>query len=301
MPKKNTKAEDTPEKTFSLISNEKLLAIYSTMLKCRLLQQRATALFQHGKLASDLHVSEGLEATATAVVVDLQQPDLLCLAPNDLLPALAKGMSLETIFRALAPSSLHLDGPIQIEAEHKNILLASAKADIQNLVLNRASAASSAKNGAVAAVVIGVGSFAQWKQTIHAAGAKKLPVIFVHVTNLAEAPSSSSSAKPEALVHGVPSIAVDARDAVAVYRVAYEAIVRARQLRGATLLECFIDSQPPRPDDAGNATVDPITIDPVATMETYLKSKKIEPDGGHAEAIAAFNRDLDLATRFLDE
>src|SRR4051812_10859906 len=122
MPKNQTEVEDGSAKTFSLISNEKLLAIYAAMLKCRLLEQRATALFQHGRLDTDLHVSAGLEATAAAGVVDLQQADTLCLAPNDWVPAFVKGMSLETVFRALAPSSLNLDGPTQIEAEHKNIL-----------------------------------------------------------------------------------------------------------------------------------------------------------------------------------
>src|SRR4051812_42146962 len=108
MPKNQTQTEEVSAKTFSLISNEKLLAIYAAMLKCRLLEQRATALFQHGTLDTDLHVSAGLEATAAAGVVDLQQGDTLCLAPNDWIPAFVKGLSLDTLFRALAPSTLHL-------------------------------------------------------------------------------------------------------------------------------------------------------------------------------------------------
>ena len=51
---------------FSLISNEKLLAIYIAMVKCRMLEQRATMLFQQGQLASDLHGSSGHEACAAA-------------------------------------------------------------------------------------------------------------------------------------------------------------------------------------------------------------------------------------------
>ena len=53
-----------PKETFSLISHEKLLAIYTAMLKCRMVEQRAAMLFQQGKLASDLHASFGREATA---------------------------------------------------------------------------------------------------------------------------------------------------------------------------------------------------------------------------------------------
>jgi acetoin:2,6-dichlorophenolindophenol oxidoreductase subunit alpha len=304
MAKKNqTQAKSKAGETFSLISNEKLLAIYAAMLKCRLLEQRATALFQHGKLRSDLHVSAGLEATATAAVIDLEPADTLCLAPDDWFPAFVKGLSLEALFRALAPSSLHVDGPIQIEAERKNIFHAPSDSDQQQVLLESARAASVEKKAAVIAAFIphGPNSLAEWQNTIQAAGSKKLPVIFVHYSDPAEAPSSSRSTKPEALLHGVPSIAVDARDPVAVYRVAYEAIVRARQRRGATLLECAIDGQPASPKGGKSTLADSTTVDPVATMETYLKSKKIEFEARNPEIIAAFNRDLDLATRFLNE
>lgn len=303
MPKKNqTPAKPKAEETFSLISNEKLLAIYAAMLKCRLLEQRATTLFQHGKLRSDLHPSEGLEATASAAVVDLEPADTLCLAPDDWLPAFVKGLSLETLFRALAPSSLHVDGPIQIEAERKNIFHALSDADLQQVLLNRATAASTEKKAAVAVAFIpySPNSLAEWQKTIQTTGSKKLPVIFIHYSEPAKAPSSRSH-NPEALLHGVPSIGVDARDPVAVYRVAYEAIVRARQLRGATLLECVIDRQPSPPGDDNIPVADSITADPVAAMETYLKSKKIEPGTHSPETIAAFNHDLDSATRFLDK
>lgn len=303
MPKKNqTPAETKVEETFSLIPKEKLLTIYAAMLKCRLLEQRATTLFQHGKLRSDLHASAGLEATATAAVIDLEPADTLCLAPDDWLPAFVKGLSLETLFRVLAPSSMHVDGPIQIEAERKNIFHALSDVDLQQVLLDRANAASAEKEGAVAAAFMphGPNSLSEWQETIHAAGSKRLPVIFVHYSDPAEAPSSRSHS-PEALLHGVPSITVDARDPVAVYRVAYEAIVRARQLRGATLLECVIDRQPASPADGKIPAEDSITPDPVAAIETYLKSKKIQPEAHNPEIIAAFNRDLDLATRFLDK
>lgn len=299
MPKTPTAVEDTVEKPFSLIPDERLLAIYASMLRCHLLGLRATALFQHGKLDSDLHASSGLEATASAACIDLQQGDSLCLAPNDWLPAFVKGMSLEALFRALAPSSLLLGGSAPIEGESKNIILPSTKGDPLKILLDRASQALAAKNGAVAAVFISSGpdSLNKSRKAIEAAGAKRLPIIFVHYSGSEDAADSSSTQKPEALLHGVPSIAVDARDPVAVYRVAYEAIIRARQLRGATLLECLIDAPGPSKTTDG----DPVEHDSVAAMESYLKSKNIKPVIDKQDIIATFNRDLDLATRFLDK
>jgi len=303
MPKTRTPVEVAAEKPFSLIPDERLLAIYAAMLKCRLLGLRATELFQHGKLDGDLHVSSGLEATASAACIDLQQGDTLCIAPGDWLPAFVKGMSVETLFRALAPSSLHQESSVQIEAENKNILLPSAKGESQKIFLARASESLTAKSGAVAVAFIpsGTDSIAQWQKAIQTAGTRRLPIIFVRYSNSGDSIHSRSAQKPEALLHGVPTIAVDARDPVAVCRVAYEAIVRARQLRGATLLECLIETAAPPSKEADQSDDGPIATDPVEAMEGYLKSKRITPVIDKQDIIAAFNRDLDLATRFLDK
>jgi TPP-dependent pyruvate/acetoin dehydrogenase alpha subunit len=295
MAKTQSKPENGETKTFSLISNEKLLAIYTAMLKCRLIESRATALFQHGKLDSDLHPSAGLEATAAAVAIDLQQEDTISIVPGDWLPAFVKGLSPETLFRVLAPAASQLRQAATIETVHKNILFPSIETDLPELVRERATSASAAKNGAVIAAFIAPGkqSLAHWRKTLLAAGSKKLPIIFAHyIHESQEHANSSRSRKSEALLDGLPSIAVDAHDPVAVYRVAYEATVRARQLRGATLLQCIIQD--------GSAMASPAITDPVAAMETYLKSKGINPEAHHRQIVAAFNHDLDLATRFLD-
>jgi hypothetical protein len=41
--------------------------------------------------------------------------------------------------------------------------------------------------------------------------------------------------------------------------------------------------------------------DPVSSMENYLKRKGIEPEQHRQQIVAAFIRDLELATRFLDQ
>jgi TPP-dependent pyruvate/acetoin dehydrogenase alpha subunit len=88
-----------------------------------------------------------------------------------------------------------------------------------------------------------------------------------------------------------------------VYRVAYEAIIRARQSRGATLLECFAHpdtSIPARENVTDSSGELPPPTDPVSSMGNYLKRKGIEPEQHNREIVAAFNRDLELAIRFLD-
>jgi TPP-dependent pyruvate/acetoin dehydrogenase alpha subunit len=309
--KSEPKAKPAPPKeTFSLVSHEKLLAIYAAMLKCRMVQQRAAMLFQQGKLASDLHASLGREATSAAIAIDLQPGDSLGLAAGDWLPALVKGMTLEGLFRALAPAQPNCDAaPAASELEYKNILPAGDKAQAPVSIRDRALAAQAATQNSVVAVVLPSNeqSLKPWHDVMAAAASQRLPIVFVHYADAAEQPgiakAGRKSKNPSALFHGVPAITVDALDAVAAYRVAYEAIMRARQGRGATLLECATQVQSSilgNAKDGKPSSNPPRLTDSISTMEAYLKSKGIEPAPHNQQTVAAFNHELDLATRFLD-
>lgn len=309
--KSEPKANPAPaEETFSLVSNEKLLAIYTAMVKCRVLEQRATLLFQQGKLDSDLHASSGREAASAAIAVDLLPNDTLSIARGEWLPAFVKGVTLDNLFRALAPTAAQLSGQQALAAGDlalKNILTGD-EAHVPETVLERAVAAQTAKDGAIVAAILPstAKSLKPWHAVMTAAAAQKLPIVFARYLG-ADSEVTEPTAKgknPQALFHGVPAIAVDAFDAVAVYRVAYEAIIRARQGRGATLLECVAHHavpQPAKPEAAGDSAIQMNSADPVSTMEIYLESKGIEPKGHNREVVASFNRDLELATRFLEQ
>lgn len=308
-PERKAKAT-APKKTFSLVSNEKLLAIYAAMVKCRMVQQRAAMLFQQGKLASDLHASSGREATSAAIAIDLLPGDTLSLSGGDWLPAFVKGMTLESLFRALAPSRAELDSTAAPSAsmELKNILPASDKGQRPAPIRERALAAQAEKQSSIVAVILPSDekSLKPWHDVLAAAASQKLPIVFAHYADAAEqsgaAQPGRKSKNPDAFFHGVPAITVDALDAVAVYRVAYEAIVRARQGRGATLLECTAHPEVSIPGSAkeGETSSDLQPLrDPVSAMEAYLKSKGIEPALHNQQIVAAFNVELDLATRFL--
>jgi TPP-dependent pyruvate/acetoin dehydrogenase alpha subunit len=310
--KSERKAKPSASKpTFSLISDEKLLAIYAAMVRCRMVQQRATMLFQEGKLSSDLHASSGREAVAAAVVIDLQPSDSLSLGEGDWLPAMVKGVAMENLFRALAPAPAQSNGftpHSTAEIEHK-VFFSGDQARRPALVRDLALAAQAAKHGALVAAILPSSEnlLKPWHEVIADAASQKLPVVFVHYADSAKQRSTSETKyrgkNPSAFFHGVPAITVDAFDAVAVYRVAFEAIARARQGRGASLLDCVTL---PRDIDPGNANeveapVSPLSaVDPPSIMEGYLKSKGINSAQHNRSFIASCSAELDLATRFLN-
>ena len=309
--KPERKAKPAPAKeTFSLISQEKLLAIYSAMVKCRMVQQRAEILFQQGKLASDLHASSGREATAAGIAIDLQGGDSLSLSAGDWLPAMVKGMALESLFRVLASATPGGFGtPFVSVLEQNNILPAGENVQRPAAICERALAAQAAKQSSIVAAILPSDKQALklWHDVLKDAASQNLPIVFVHYADAAEQTSTvqhtGKSKNPDAFFHGVPSITVDALDAVAVYRVAYEGFVRARQGRGATLLECATHGGI-IPIPGSTSKLEPaagglLQADPVTTMEVYLKSKGIDPAQHNRQIVAAFNVELDLATRFL--
>lgn len=300
-----------PEETFSLVSNEKLLAIYTAMVKCRMLEQRATLLFQQGKLDSDLHASSGREAASAAIAIDLQPNDTLSIAPGEWLPAFVKGVTLDNLFRALAPTAAQQSGQLALAPANlgmKNVLTGD-EAHLPETVRERAIAAHTAKVGAIVVAILPSteNALKPWHSVMKAAASQRLPIVFAHydeaASQVSEHSAKGKSKNPEALFHGLPAIAVDASDAVAVYRVAYEAIIRARQGRGATLLQCVWHhsaSQPAAADIGSDSVIHPVSTDQVSSMETYLENKRIESKEHRREVVTAFNRDLELATRFLD-
>jgi pyruvate dehydrogenase E1 component alpha subunit len=306
------KAVDPPSKEgFPLISDEKLIAIYAAMAKCRMIERRAESLFQHGKLASDFHLSAGREASAAAVVIDLRTEDALCLSPGDRMPAFAKGASVENTFRSLAASEEERKrGRIALEAKEYgrlNILPPDQTPEQIRSMREFAQTAKEEKKGNIVVAFFTANSetLALWEEALTFTGANRLPVIFVHH---AEGQEKREFGAADGMVNGIPAIVVDGGDAVALYRVASEAISRARQGRGPTFVECsmppaatVLDADCIYKPETGNSEAEQLMVDPIVSMEAFLKQKCLWNEETHRQLVTDFGRELDLATRFLND
>jgi len=280
---------------FSLISNAKLIEIYSAMLKCRMIEERAGLLCKQGRLPANLKASIGQEASAAAFVIDLLPGDTLCPTANDISPAFVKGLSLEEMFRAIVEGSLG--------SRDRKILPPSPSITVRlKSVSQEARTIKTANQGAVM-----VAFFANeiefddaWRETVSEAGNERLPIIFVCYAN------AGHHTAEEAMIFGVPAIVVDGSDAVALYRVASEAMNRARQGRGPTLVECITLLSDDPEVNASNKnciytnTEQSLALDPIATMEKYLSFKGLFDKQLCRQITSDFASELDLATRFLN-
>jgi 2-oxoisovalerate dehydrogenase E1 component len=102
------------------------------------------------------------------------------------------------------------------------------------------------KNGTVAAAFFGDGAVnnGAFHEGLNMASIWKLPVLFICENNqyATEVPFSYSSGNPSigsrGAAYGIPGITIDGNDVLEIYRVAEEAIARARSGGGPTLIEC---------------------------------------------------------------
>ena len=265
---------------FSLISNEKLLEIYSTMLKCRMLEERLNAVSKQSKNAKQrVHASVHIAAIAGAAI-DLEKGDKLAPSPGALTPCFAKGMPLDAIFGSLNGGSGSFGS--------RNLIRPTLSAEKQiERALEAAVRCKTKRNKKVVAVFSSdlSGAADELEETMRRAGKKKLPILFVCETKREDDDRISRAKK-----FGFPGVAVEDDDAVAVYRVATEALAHARRGNGPTLILCK-----PWPFTERGKGHRRHTMNPISKMEAYLASKGLFNRKFKSQVVAEFGRELDAA------
>ncbi len=272
------RAEPAGENSFSLISNKKLLALYAAMLKCRILEGRIRRLSAEKQGAA----FRGREAVAAGILADLRLDDTICAPRGDLAPRFLKGVSLNALFPALASTRPGGRDALSASNALANVLPSlESFADRIEIAMRAARLGSQGKRKKISVLFLSSNEIAEdvWKQSLQSAAAAHLPILFVchggaQTTNLAQ----------QALRCGLPGIAVDEEDVVAIYRVASEAIAHARRGNGPTLIECRRWKLEGTRSRGGNA---------VRAMETYLMGKDLFSRKFKIEVISQFGRELD--------
>jgi hypothetical protein len=211
---------------FSLISNETLKALYDDLRKCARVVKNGA-----------------YDALPAGVLMDLSDGDAVVSASTD--------------------------ATVRLKRAGKPVAAIGAGFDA---AVGTALLAKAHKSGKVG-VVFGEAGAEAFQAALATAKEYTLPLIFVsraedvdeHAEKRAlRKPAKKSKAKKKALAEGyLPRIYVDANDVVAVYRVAHEAIDRARRGRGAT----WIEGIPFKTEGKRSGP------DAVAGMEEYLRGK----------------------------
>jgi len=294
-----------------LISREKLVQLYSAMVKSRLIAERTTELAQRGKLPQDWEIGAGSEATLAGVTADLRPEDTLSAPGNRLLWPLVDGISLESIFGSIAAP---LNGNGRSAAGHNGNVSAGRNGSTSHVprwngidfseAVQAAKAHKAAKDDRIALVFCKDQSTSDVSvKQLEFVSRHNLPLVLLHYFSSPDrresfpSPRENRNSSVEALAFGVPRIAVDARDVLAVYRVASESISRARQRRGPTLIEC-VDHGSTAVSGAADRNQS-AAADPVRAMASYLGKKRILTAALKQQIESQFCREIDAATKHL--
>ncbi|HXB61443.1 MAG TPA: thiamine pyrophosphate-dependent enzyme [Acidobacteriaceae bacterium] len=253
-----------------LIPNARLQQIYANMLRAQMLEAKLVP------------ASERMpEAVASALLIDLRAEDALASTASS--HRFLKGVPLKQLF-----AKKKLRASLSQQTDHgfpaHNVLPVIADSAVAlNAAMGVALACQRSSCGdrnsdivlaftADAAACVRAARFAE---------EHRLPILFVFPQKGTKAALSLATRR-----YGIPGMPVDRDDALAVYRVAQEAIARARSGGGPTLIECMRYIATPRRGQSA-----------LATLERSLKRKGLFTASWKRALVADFRRQLAQAVK----
>jgi acetoin:2,6-dichlorophenolindophenol oxidoreductase subunit alpha len=242
-----------------LISNQRLQHLYVTLLRTRLLRQR-------NRLKDSSASLVVREAIVTGTVTQCEEGDAVMPVAGDRLAALAYGHNLRSVLTGRPLPGILLSSPA-VEARFA-------------IATGYALAREGTKHVTLAFSGSGLTSLDALRSSLAYAAHRKLGIVFV-IESAADAELSSARNTEPLGIYGIP---VDGNDVVAIYRVAQEAVHRARRGVGPTLIDCkpwLLDGD----------------TDPIRRLEQALERRSIPTSKLKERTIVAFRKELTAASK----
>ena len=238
----------TPEQS---PSPEVLLDMYHLMWRIRLFEEQAEFQSSQGKVLGALHTCIGQEAVAVGVCTHLNSEDYIASNHRGHGHSLSKGADMK---RMMAELYGRITGVCKGKGGSMHIAdfavgMLGANGIVGGgfgLATGAGLAAQMRAKGQVAVCFFGDGAANRgpFHENINMGAVWRLPVVYVCENNqfaqwtAQEEVTLVTDISSMASAYGIPGLQVDGMDVLAVYEAAGEAIGRARQGEGPTLLEC---------------------------------------------------------------
>ena len=236
------------------LSQDRLLEAYRTMRLIREFEERLHTEFATGEIPGFVHLYAGEEAVATGVISHLTDEDYVASTHRGHGHSIAKGCDPRAMMFEIYGKDEGIcrgkGGSMHIADLSKGMLGANGiVGGGPPLVCGVGLSAKTRGTDQVAVSFTGDGGSNQGTtmESMNLAAVWDLPVIFVIENNgYAEATSTNFSTKgldiaKRADGFGIPGVVVDGHDFFAVHEAAGEAIKRAREGNGPTLIECKVN------------------------------------------------------------
>lgn len=233
------------------ISNENITEMYKQMLRIRKFETVAMNLFAEGKIPGFVHLYIGEEAVATGTCANLRDDDYITSTHRGHGHILAKGGDLKFMMAELFGCETGYckgkGGSMHIADATKGILGANGIVGAgHNIATGAALSAQYRGTDQVCVCFFGDGSTNQgtFHEALNLSSIWKLPIVFVCENNLygismcQTRHQAITDVADRAVAYNMPGVTVDGNDVFAVYEAVNEAVKRAREGQGPTLVEC---------------------------------------------------------------
>lgn len=223
---------------------------YRRMVEIRLFENRTQELFTQGQVEGTTHLAQGQEGTIVGAVAAMGVGDYMTITYRGHGHALARGMEMRAAFAELMGRSGGccggVGGSMHFTDSSRGLLGAFAIVGAGlPVALGAAMSSKRLRTGKVALTFFGDGSanIGTFHETLNMASTWSAPAVFVIENNLYGEYTPMRHTTPlddlatRACGYAMPGVVVDGQDVVAVHRVVKEAIERARDGDGPTLIE----------------------------------------------------------------
>jgi len=265
------------------LTNEKLIEMYRKMLQIRYFEEKVFELYGQNVVPGTIHLYAGEEAVAVGVCSTLRKDDYITSTHRGHGHCIAKGAQLKRIMAEILGKKTGYckgkGGSMHIADFNVGMLGATAVVGAGlPIAVGAGLSAKLRKTDQVVACFFGEGASNQgtFHESVNMASAWKLPVIFVCENNLYAMGTRQSrimnieKVADRAVAYGIPGTSADGNDVFAVYEVSKEAVDRARDGLGPTLIECKTYRH------KGHSRVDPAKYRPKQEVEEWLAKDPIK-------------------------
>jgi acetoin:2,6-dichlorophenolindophenol oxidoreductase subunit alpha len=233
------------------VSQKDLLQMYRWIVLGRLFEEKTFDLLKLGKLVGFHHPNIGQEAVDVGSCYGLRKEDTIMPTHRGKLKYLMKGIDIKTMMAGMfgrRNGSGKGRGPASHSGDNSVGLLAGTGLIGSGIPISTGAALAmklqKKDNVAIHFFGDGASNRGDFHESLNIAGVMKLPVVYVCDNNCyaMSVPAACSLAIKDIAIrangYGFPGVVVDGNDVLAVYEATQQAITRARQGEGPTLIEC---------------------------------------------------------------
>src|SRR6266852_4928373 len=278
------------------LSDDELKRLYRAMLLGRRLDERMVRLQRQGRIGTFAPI-KGQEASQLGSVCTLRPSDWMVPSFRETAAMLWRGWPIEKLLMTFAGQ---LEGCQPASDQHDLPITIPVATQLPHAV-GLAYAAQYRGDDVVVMAYFGDGATSEgdFHEALNFAGVWHVPVVFVCQNNQwaisvpLKKQTHSRTIAQKALAYGLPGLQVDGNDVLAVYAASKEAVDRAREGNGPTLVECVTyrlgvhtTADDPTKYRSTEEVAEWERRDPLTRFAAYLKKKRLlEP--GLEEAVDA--------------